>query len=192
MGMIAIAAYCFGQVTRGRRQRYAHPPAVSFDFLSAGNAPVSREMPVFDTTLTRKAAQPRSREANKKLINNAWPATGDYEVDVVGESNYQSALLRMVGGNASSWVETVVPADLVCEPQERHAFPDTGDVSVYVGGTKVGELHAGDAILFRRRLIRRGIKGQTTHCNALIRGGGPRGDGTTRMLGVRLDLRYFR
>ncbi len=187
----AFATYCFRQVRHGRRQRYAIPTAVSFDFLGDGDSSGSTETPAF-ATVAKKAAPPRKRESNRKLVNNTWPALGEYEVDVFGESNYQAVLLRIVGGDASHWIESVVLAELVCEPQEQQAFPDTGDVSVFIGGAKVGELRAGDAICFRRRLIRHGIKGQKTHCNALIRGGGPRGDGTNRMLGVRLDLRYFR
>jgi hypothetical protein len=145
----------------------------------------------FTTTKpTKRRREPGKRKRIRPIEGDQWKPRGDYEVPVSGESQFQSALLCLVGGSAQVWMEHATTAELVCAPQHPYDFPDTGDVFVYINGLRVGELPDGSA--FRRRLMRYGLKGQTTRCNAQIRGGGPRTDGTQRMLGVWLDMPPFR
>lgn len=150
----------------------------------------------FDFT-SKTTAQPRrtrrSKPPNKRphpLEGDFWLPRGHYEVEVTGESRFQAALVRIVGGSTQEWVDHETMAVLVCAPQSPDDFPDTGDVFVRINGACVGQIP--DGIAFRRRLIRYGRKGRTTRCHARIRGGGARNDGSLRMLGVWLDMPPFR
>ena len=141
-------------------------------------------------TAARSHRSSPQRKRPPPLEGDLWIPRGSYEVAVIGESQFQPALVRLVGGSTEAWIEHAAIAELVCAPQAREDFPDTGDVFVQINGARVGEMP--DGIAFRRRLIRYGRKGRTTQCHAQIRGGGKRTDGTVRMLGVWLDIPPFR
>jgi hypothetical protein len=134
---------------------------------------------------------PRTKGKRKPpapLVNNIWPGKHGFGGDVVGESNYQDALTAAVGAPPTSWNEATVMASLVCEPDNPH---DQMAVAVFVNGQRVGYLRAEHARAFHERLKRRGIAGQTTHCGALISGGGKTSDGTQRLYGIRLNIQPF-
>jgi len=156
---------------RGSRRAGGRTTSSDFDFLEG--ATTSRR--------TRKPPAP--------LIDNEWPAKGDFGCDVVGESNYQPALIAAVGSPPTQWREAMVTAELVCERNNQY---DPKAVAVLVNGQRVGYLSRDDARSFRIRLERRGIAGQATRCGAMIRGGGIGRDGTQRMYGIYLDIQPFR
>lgn len=130
----------------------------------------------------------RSRKPPAALIDNEWPAKGEFACNVVGESNYQKALIAVLGARPTEWQQVMVTAELVCEHDNRH---DPKAVAVMVTGQRVGYLSRDSARSFHGRLERRGITGQTTRCGAMIRGGGIGRDGTQRMYGVWLDIQPF-
>jgi hypothetical protein len=133
----------------------------------------------------------RSRGRRKPpapLVDNIWPAKHGFACEVVGESHYQDALTAAVGGPPTEWREATVMASLVCETDNPH---DSMAVAVFVNGGKVGYLRAEAARAFHERLKRRGIPWQTTHCGALVRGGGTARDGSQRMYGIMLNIQPF-
>lgn len=203
----AIAAGCLYSATAGvwRRKhtsiRRPSGPAETWpdpidDTLPHDNEPVAlATLSDFDFT-SKPTSQPRktrrSTTPNKRprpIEGDLWLPRGNYEVEVTGESRFQTALVRIVGGSTTQWVDHETMAELICSPQSPHDFPDTGDVFVHIKGACVGQIP--DGIAFRRRLIRYGRKGRTTQCHAKIRGGGMRNDGSLRMLGVWLDMPPF-
>ena len=162
---------------------------LAFAFSKRGprNAAASRRPTVADTV--GDAPKPRGkRKPTAPLVNNIWPGKHGFGGEVVGESNYQDALTAAVGSPPTSWNEVMVTASLVCEPDNPH---DPMAVAVFVNGSRVGYLRAEHARVFHERLKRRGIAGQTTHCGALIRGGGTARDGTQRMYGILLNIQPF-
>ena len=113
-----------------------------------------------------------------------WPGPGDFDVEVVGESNYQAAI------GVAAGVESGDPllADLVPEDGNPH---DSRAVRVDLLGRTVGYLSRDDARAFRRRLSSRKLTGKVTRCAAEITGGGQTRDGRKLYFGVRLDMRPF-
>jgi len=111
---------------------------------------------------------------------------GSTDVDVVGESQYQDALLELTGGRRHyAGVRMATVAELVPEPSNA-ADPDA--VAVFVAGRRVGYLPRAEA---SRRLgaisatIR--LRGDAT-CAATIVGGWEREHGDTGYFGVHLRL----
>jgi len=150
--------------------------------------PQRRDAPSQFEFLDDAAPAKGRRKPPAPLVNNEWPAKGDFGCDVVGESNYQPALIAAVGAPPTQWQEVMVTAELVCERSNRH---DPKAVAVMVNGQHVGYLSRSGARSFHARLERRGIAGQTTRCGAMIRGGGTAHDGTQRMYGIWLDIQPF-
>jgi hypothetical protein len=112
------------------------------------------------------------------------PATTD--VDVVGESRYQDAVLELTGGRRHyAGVRMATVATLVPEP-ENATDPDA--VAVVVAGRRVGYLPRAEASRRREGIsatIR--LRGEAT-CAATIVGGWEREHGDVGYFGVRLRL----
>jgi hypothetical protein len=117
-----------------------------------------------------------------------WPSLGEFDFEVVGESNYQKAIARIAGRSDENGVEHECVAELV--PEHDNPY-DPKAVAVRIDGQTVGYLSREDARSFRRRLGAKGLSGETTTCDALVRGGGQRKDGTKLFYGVWLDLKPF-
>lgn len=100
--------------------------------------------------------------------------SGDFDVEVVGESHYQDALLRVAG---SGEVRHACEARLVLEDDNPY---DSQAVRVDMGGQTVGYLSRTDARRYRARVTDKGL---SVSCSAVIVGGG-----AGRSLGVWLDL----
>jgi hypothetical protein len=169
---VVFLRYAFTSGANRVRRNVGTWPTGQFDFLE-DDRPVSRA---------------RARKPPAPLVNNIWPAKYGFVCDVVGESRYQDALAAAVGAPPTQWHEAMVTASLVCEPDNAH---DPMAVAVCVNGSRVGYLRAEYARAFHDRLKRRGIAGQTTHCGALIRGGGTASDGTQRLYGIALNIQPF-
>jgi hypothetical protein len=103
---------------------------------------------------------------------------GDFDLEVVGESNYQPALRRVCGPGK---VRHECRATLVLEDDNAY---DKKAVRVDIGGATVGYLSREAARAYRKGLKKAGHPDLTAECNAAIVGGGKGRDS----VGVWLDL----
>jgi hypothetical protein len=117
-----------------------------------------------------------------------WPKLGDFDFEVVGESNYQKTLAALAGDHGDRSANLDCIAYLVPEDDNRH---DPKAVSVQISGRTVGYLTRENARSFRRRLGQKGLGGRITSCDACIVGGGTRKSGEKLFYGVKLDLKPF-
>jgi hypothetical protein len=110
---------------------------------------------------------------------------GDDPLEVVGESRYQDALWKIVGGRRGDPVRYETEAVLEPEPDNPY---DSNAIKVLIGGAVVGYLSREDAATFRPGLLRLIDASPTARValEASIVGGGPRADGIG-FLGVFLD-----
>lgn len=172
---VVLLRYAFSRGNKAVRRDVGSWSTGQFDFL--------------DSETTDSARSNRGkRKLPAPLRDNIWPAKYGFACEVVGESHYQEPLTAAVGAPPTRWNEVQVMASLVCEFDSPH---DTMAVAVFVNGRKVGHLRADAARAFHERLKRRGIPGQTTHCGALISGGGTASDGTQRLYGIQLNIQSF-
>lgn len=96
-------------------------------------------------------------------------------MEVVGESHYQEALWRVVGGRTRERVRREVQALLVAETDNPH---DHNAVSVWIGGMKVGHLSREDAEAYRPGLLAlQAREGKSIALRGVVVGGGIRQDG---------------
>jgi HIRAN domain len=115
----------------------------------------------------------------------SFRATG-YEVQVVGESNYQDVLEAVSGGRTPDGARVpLVTAALVREPRNRY---DRNAVRVDVGGRCVGYIPRDLAPSFGAVLAKVGEAGIPPTCRAWLRGGWDRGVLDRGHFGIVLDL----
>jgi hypothetical protein len=135
--------------------------------------------------------EPRSRllrRVRAPALRTAAVATlvGDVEVDVVGESFHQDALLALTGGRRSYGGASVpVVAELRPDPDDP---VDAEAVAVLVDGRRVGWMHHDDGLAWRATIERAIAERGTARCHAVIRGGWDRGHGDVGAFGVVLLL----
>jgi hypothetical protein len=134
----------------------------------------------------RKTATPAGQVASEHFFH--WPNLGEYDFEVVGESNYQTALKRLAGDHGTESADVEIVAELHLENSNPH---DPKAVAVRVEGQTVGYLSREDARSFRRRLGQKGLGSATTTCGAHIVGGGTRRNGEKLSYGIRLDIKPF-
>jgi hypothetical protein len=123
------------------------------------------------------------REGNKGLTNLS--GSGTYSLDIVGESNYQSALENISGGRTDESQRMIVEAVLVPEddnPRDKNA------IRVDIEGMTVGYLSRENARQYRKKRKEAGYSGIAARCSAMILGGWDRGIGDKGHFGVKLDL----
>jgi hypothetical protein len=157
-------------------------------------ADLASSYPLFETqAFAVKQGQPIEKwpdssvhEANVSALVFDAPEDEVY-LDVVGESNYQAALLEAADGRT-----TVGPAVsertafLMPEPNNPH---DSNAVRVFmIPGGLVGYLSKGDAVDYRDVIDRVALIGQVVACEAEITGGWDRGPDDMGSFGVRLRL----
>jgi hypothetical protein len=130
----------------------------------------------------------RSIESNAEASTSSIEATlytGDETLEVVGESNYQETLWKIVGGRRRERVRHDVAAVLLPEPDNQF---DANAIQVLIDGNLVGYLSRKDAVAYGRGL--RAL--MSTSANGLVAleativGGGQRLDGYG-FLGVFID-----
>jgi hypothetical protein len=111
--------------------------------------------------------------------------TGNDTLEVVGESHYQEALWRSVGGRTDEPVRHEVYAVLLPDPGNEY---DPHAIEVRLDGARVGYLSREDAVVYGPGLARlmAANAGGVIALHAVIVGGGPRRDGIG-FLGVFLD-----
>jgi len=117
-----------------------------------------------------------------------WEGKGDFDFEVVGESNYQRALAGFAGEHGANSAEKQLRATLHLEDSNPH---DSKAVAVLLEGTTVGYLSRADARSYRRRLGQKGLSGVDATCDALIVGGGTKRSGEKLFYGVKLDIKPF-
>lgn len=139
---------------------------------------------------SKKGGIPKLRGSSKKKISASteWPASGDYEFEVVGESNYQKALKKIAGDHGSESAKVECRAEII--PEDNNQY-DSKAVAVKIENQLVGYLARDDARMFRRRLGQKGLSGKRTRCAAIVVGGGTRNNGEILFYGVKLDLKPF-
>lgn len=117
----------------------------------------------------------------------AWPELGEYDFEVVGESNYQHALRALANTPAPDDDKTGI-AILVPEDDNPH---DNKAVKVTVQGLTIGYLSREDARSYRRRLATKKMGMVPASCGVLVTGGHALQDGTCAHLGAQLDMKPF-
>jgi hypothetical protein len=111
-----------------------------------------------------------------------WPSLGRFEFEVVGESNYQSAI-KSIAASSTQCVASIVPED-------DNKF-DQLAVRIDIQSKTVGYMSKDDARSFRKLLSKNKIGGKVTSCDATITGGFVLRDGSQANYGVCLDIQPF-
>jgi uncharacterized protein len=112
--------------------------------------------------------------------------SGDTEIEVVGESKYQDALLELTGGRRHyAGVRLHTAARLLPEPENA---ADPNAIAVTVGGQRVGYLSRADAERYRDAISAAIQRSGQASCSATIVGGWEREHGDIGYFGVRLRL----
>ena len=110
---------------------------------------------------------------------------GGYDLEVVGESNYQKHLKKLCAGYSKEGSRTEVVAKLHHEDRNPH---DPKAIRVDINGKTVGYLCREDARLYRKRIKKTGHEGIIVSCNAKIFGGKKVGLFKKTYFGVWIDL----
>lgn len=110
--------------------------------------------------------------------------SGDYVVDVVGESNYQDGISASVRERNEKGVRIITEAIVWLDDDNEY---DKKAVCVEIGKRTVGYLSREDARAFRKYIKAEGISGDEWKVPAMIIGGKKRGD-EWLSYGVKLDL----
>jgi hypothetical protein len=107
--------------------------------------------------------------------------SGDYDLEIVGESHYQDALARIAGGRSGEPIQC--PAEIYLQPDNPY---DPNAVRVEIGGQVVGFLSREMAVEMRKSLRAAGIgeNGQRASVEAVVLGGGD------KFYGVWLDVDF--
>ena len=117
----------------------------------------------------------------------AWPAIGEYDFEVVGESNYQRVLAALADTPDPNEEKTGT-AILVPEDSNPH---DNKAVRVTVQGQTIGYLSREDARSYRRRLASKKLGMVPASCGVLVTGGYVLKDGSRAHYGAQLDMKAF-
>lgn len=114
-----------------------------------------------------------------------WEPTNYYELEIVGEANYQTALKKIAGkhGDIASTTEFIA----ILIPEDTNPYDDKA-IRVDIGGMTVGYLNREDARDFRIRLDENKLTGQPTTCRAMIKGGFMMENGRRAHYGVSLAI----
>ena len=115
---------------------------------------------------------------------------GEYELEVVGESNYQPTLWAACGGTIGDRIRHNVVAVLVPEPQNAY---DADAIAVQIDGTTVGYLSRDTAVRYRPGLLElMEHNGGHIALEGVVVGGGSYEDGAGRLgLWLKHDPRDF-
>ena len=112
--------------------------------------------------------------------------TGDFGLEIVGESHYQKALEMITGGKTLDEHEMELDALLIHDDGNPY---DNKAVAVTIGGDIVGYLDRKLARQFRKQMEEAGFPGHPAVCKAIIVDVWDRGNGPDEgPLGVKLDM----
>ena len=124
---------------------------------------------------------------NQKFIKPEFMINGPglFNVNAVGESNYQRELLSIHGPKKAKGTNLIIDAVLVLENTNRY---DKNAVFISINGLKIGYLSKENAIEYRKNLISLNQSNSNAGCKAKIVGGWDDGKGDEGFFGVKLDL----
>jgi hypothetical protein len=124
---------------------------------------------------------------NQKFIKPDFIINGPglFNVNAVGESNYQKELLNIHGPKKARGTNLIIDAVLVLENTNRY---DKNAVLISINGLKIGYLSKENAIEYRKILISLNQANSNAGCKAQIVGGWDDGKGDEGFFGVKLDL----
>jgi hypothetical protein len=128
------------------------------------------------TSATLGALSRPSRSARRPRL----VGSGEFDYDIVGESNYQDALRHIAGPETPEGVEKKCTATLSPEPTNPY---DARVIKVSIAGLTVGYVPRDGTDELHRVL-----RGRNAEAAALIVGGWDRGDRGRGHYGVRLDI----
>lgn len=111
--------------------------------------------------------------------------TGDFLLNVVGESFYQDTLENICGGRTEDGENLIVDAILFHQDSNPH---DDMAIAVTIKGDLVGHLSRENARQYRQKLMEAGFAGHPAVCKAKVIGGWDRGGNDRGHFGVKLDL----
>ena len=131
---------------------------------SRSNDPISNPYTPHPKTTKRS---PRGRD--KEILDGRLELTGSgqFAIDVVGESHYQQALAAIVA--KPRFAQKTCDAVLIMEDENPH---DSNAVRVEINRQVVGYLPRKTAIVFRQAIAENGFGHVESVCRAQIRGGG--------------------
>jgi hypothetical protein len=109
----------------------------------------------------------------------------EYDVDVIGEKNDQTALEVLFAPRVPAGIRRYETAWLVQDDKNPH---DKNRVYVQIRGRQVGHLNPETAIQYRKHLESQGTPKADGQCQALIQGGWLSSDGRKGPYCVSLDL----
>lgn len=109
-----------------------------------------------------------------------WPATKGFATEVVGESHYRAALLKILAGCEQREMEAVA---VLIPYSSRH---DSEAVRVEIKGRVVGHLSREDARIYRKRVVKQFDSVCVAAAGAVI--GSTLDDGVRGPIGVRLAV----
>jgi hypothetical protein len=111
---------------------------------------------------------------------------GTFDVEAVGESNYQDILWRAVREHAPAGRRYRVPVVAVLLPEPSNPY-DRNAIRVLINGETAGYLSREDAIEYQEFIVARTHDDRAAGCNAFIYGGSISGE-RRGSLGIWLDL----
>ena len=111
--------------------------------------------------------------------------TGEFRIDIVGESHYQNTLNNITGGKTPEGHNIEINALLFYDDDNPN---DNKAVAVTIAGDIVGYLDRDLARQYRKQMKEGGFEGNPGACKALIVGGWDRGNDDEGHYGVRLDI----
>lgn len=121
------------------------------------------------------------------VAEHAWPDLGEYDFEVVGESNYQHALSALAENTHPDEEKTGIA---ILVPEDNNPY-DNKAVRVIVQGLTIGYLSREDARSYRRRLASKKLGMIPASCGVLVTGGHVLNDGTRAHYGAQLDMKPF-
>lgn len=130
-------------------------------------------------------AKKEENKENQEIDEVEFPPHGNYDLEIVGESHYQSNIESICGERKErgEYFETV--ANLILEDTNPH---DKNAVRIEIQSKPVGYLSKEVAKLYRAILTENKHPKAVGACKALIKGGWKRKNGDIGSYGVWLDI----
>lgn len=155
---------------------------------------------VTSNTPEKKQVIPHNNPQSNKITTidfsqnyHCWPGIGDYDFQVVGESNYQNSIKHIANNHGydpeSFLSRTGMQLKAFLIPENDNPY-DNKAIRVDIDDQTVGYLAKEDARSFRRRLASKKLAGQITTCSAIITGGHSV-NGKIMSYGCNLDIKPF-
>ncbi len=117
-----------------------------------------------------------------------WPRLDEFDFNIVGESNYQSAIKKLA--STYDFEKEVKEFDAIITLEDTNQY-DNKAVRVDIDGQLVGYFSRGDARSFRRRLTTKKLGSIATKTKAVITGGHTDKNGNALSYGIVLDIKPF-